>query len=178
MANNDFVPKICGDTALDLPDTNCTDCEQFELRLTALEECCEDVNTELEKKLEKGNILPGLHLYVERDEETNDVTIGADLTDYYNKQEVEHLMSQIGAYEEVNELPSEGDKNKIYLVPIQGGGYERWIYTDDGWKDLGSTQLTLDKASILNALGYRETTLSLIGENGAYIHVTVLVADV
>ena len=73
-------------------------------------------------------------------------------------------------------MPEVGDKNKIYLVPLQGGGYERWIYTDDdGWVDLGSTQITIDKATILSALGYKETTLSMTDTNGNTVTETILV---
>ena len=107
------------------------------------------------------------------------MTINADLTNYYNKAEVDNLIANSGGYVRVEELPEVGDKNKIYLVPLEGGGYERWIYTDDdGWVDLGSTQITIDKAAILNALGYRETTIKMIDTSNNEVEVTVLVADV
>lgn len=64
-----------------------------------------------------------------------------DLTDYYTKNEVNDIIStiQVGGYREVDSLPQVGEPNYIYLVPKQGGGYERWIYSEDTWVDLGDT---------------------------------------
>lgn len=161
-----FVPHICGDNEVYIPDRECTDCEQLEKRVQDLEDT----------RLVQEDILAGEHITVDYAEDSNEVTINADLSNYYTQAQVDHLISQVGAYEEVEELPEEGDKSKIYLVPIEGGGYERWIYTDDGWKDLGSTQITLDKQSILNALGYEETTISMTDVNNNTVTRTVLIA--
>ena len=166
MAEN-FIPHICGDNNIYVPDRDCTDCEKLEKRVKDLEDT----------RLVQDDILAGNNISIDYSQNSNEVVVNADLSDYYTQAQVDHLLSQIGAYEEVDELPEVGDTNKIYLVPIQGGGYERWIYTNDGWKDLGSTQITIDKATILTALGYRETTLRMVDTNDNEVEVTVLVAN-
>lgn len=41
-------------------------------------------------------------------------------------------------------LPSTGDSNVIYLVPITGSDrYEMWIYSNSTWHDLGPMELDL-----------------------------------
>lgn len=165
MASN-FVPHICGDNNIYVPDKECTDCEKLEKRVKNLEDT----------RLVQSDIQAGSNITIDYSEDGNEVTINADLTNYYNKAEVDNLVANSGGYVRVEELPEVGDKNKIYLVPLQGGGYERWIYTDDdGWVDLGSTQITIDKATILSALGYKETTLSMTDTNGNTVTETILV---
>ena len=164
-----FIPKICRDNRIDVPDRECTDCAKLEIRVKALEDT----------RLVQTDIVSGDEIInIEYAEDSNEVIITADLSNYYTQEQVNHLISQIGAYEEVDELPEIGDTNKIYLVPIQGGGYERWIYTDDGWKDLGGTQITIDKPTILNALGYRESTIVMTDTNDNSVTHTILVEDV
>lgn len=167
MASN-FIPHICRDNNIYVPDKECTDCEKLEKRVKDLEDT----------RLVQSDIQAGSNITIDYSENDNTVTVNADLSNYYSKTQVDNLLSQVGGYVEVQELPEVGDKSKIYLVPLQGGGYERWIYTDDGWKDLGSTQITIDKMSILNALGYRETTIKMIDTSNNEVEVTVLVADV
>lgn len=54
-----FVPKICGDNGIYIPDRGCTDCEQLEQRVEVLEECCEEVKEELDGKLGQRDIKQG-----------------------------------------------------------------------------------------------------------------------
>lgn len=95
----------------------------------------------------------------------------------YTKVEVDELIAGVsggGGFKLVDELPEEGENGYIYLVPIAGGGYEQWIWTDSGWVDLGQKQITLDKQSILTALGYEETTISLTDHDDNEHEITVL----
>lgn len=164
--SKEFIPSICGDDNIYIPQKGCDDCEKLEQRVQDLEDT----------RLIQSDILAGTNITVDYAEDNNEVTINADLSNYYNKAEVDNMLSNVGAYEEVEELPAVGDKSKIYLVPLQGGGYERWIYTDDGWKDLGSTQITIDKATILSALGYKETTITMTDVDDNTVTQTILVA--
>lgn len=150
----DFIPNICGDSNIYIPQEGCDDCTIFEERLEiveqtnieqderldALEECCEEARTTL------ANHDDAINQHTASIE-----TINNRFDDYYTKAEtysqaqVDSLISQIevGGYEEVSELPAVGEPNVIYLVPKQGGGYERWIYSNGEWKDLGGTDIDL-----------------------------------
>lgn len=48
-----------------------------------------------------------------------------------------------GGYIVVDELPDIGDHQHIYLVPNGSGGYDRYIYSDDEWVDIGDTEVDL-----------------------------------
>lgn len=163
--SKDFIPSICGDENIHIPTQGCDDCDRLEARVKDLEDT----------RLVQSDILEGENVTVDYADDSNEVTINVDLSNYYDKSEIDTMLSNIGAYEEVAELPTVGDKTKIYLVPIQGGGYERWIYTDDGWKDIGSTQITIDKPTILNALGYKETTIRMTATDGTTAAENILV---
>lgn len=100
---------------------------------------------------------------------------------YYNKDEVTELIAGVsggGGFKLVDELPTEGENGYIYLVPktAPDTGYEQYVWTDGGWVDIGTEQLTLDKASILTALGYEETTISMEDTEGNVYEQTILVA--
>ena len=107
-----------------------------------LEDCCTEVRTTL----------------VSHDGRINNnaqdiTTVNNRFDDYYPKEDlytqeqVDHLISQIETSSclEVDELPEVGQGNVIYLVPKQGGGYERWIYSNGEWKDLGSDEVDLSQ---------------------------------
>lgn len=70
-----------------------------------------------------------------------------DPDNYYTKQEVERLISEIekSSYLEVDELPAVGEPNIIYLVPKQGGGKEQWIYSNGTWINIGNTDVDLSE---------------------------------
>ena len=73
-------------------------------------------------------------------------------------------------------LPATGENGYIYLVPKTppDTGYEQYVWTDSGWVDLGTEQITLDKQSILTALGYEETEIKMIDTDDNIVAVTVL----
>ena len=97
---------------------------------------------------------------------------------YYNKTEVENLVAgaKDGGFILVDQLPASGENGYIYLVPETppDTGYEQWIWTNDGWVDLGKEELTLDKQSILTALGYEEVDLSMTDTDGNTVTITVI----
>lgn len=95
-------------------------------RITSLEDCCNEVRPQIQ------SINNRFNNYYTKDET-------------YSQAQVDNLISQIevGGYEEVSELPATGDPNVIYLVPKPGGGYDRWIYSNGEWKDLGGTDIDL-----------------------------------
>lgn len=79
-----------------------------------------------------------------------------DLSNYYNKQEVNALIGQMSSitFEVVDELPETGDASTIYLVDDGQGGYDQYIYTEDEWVQIGTTSVDLSdyvaKSELLN----------------------------
>lgn len=91
--------------------------------------------------------------------------ISADLSNYYDKADVDAIIGaiEVGGYEIVDTLPATGQPMIIYLVPRQAGGYERWIYSNDTWIDLGDTDtvytagdfITISDANVISATDMR-----------------------
>lgn len=133
-------PKIhiCGKNQLHIPDDDCSEC------MKALNEF---------KQYVQENYYPK--------------------TEVYTKTEVNELIAGIsisgGGFKLVDTLPATGEAGYIYLVPNTPPetGYEQYIWTDSGWADLGREQLTLDKQSILTALGYEEIAVTMTDLNDA-----------
>lgn len=101
-------------------------------------------------------------------------------TETYNQIEIDELIAGVshgGGFKLVDELPTTGESGYIYLLPATPPetGYEQYIWTDSGWVDIGKEELTLDKASILTALGYEETTLTITDTNNVRTTKTILV---
>lgn len=48
-----------------------------------------------------------------------------------------------GGYLIVDELPEVGSSQYIYLVPRAGGGYERYVYSNGAWVDIGDDTIDL-----------------------------------
>ena len=69
-----------------------------------------------------------------------------DLSNYYNKTEVNDLISGLEGIrmEVVDALPATGESNVIYLLDDGQGNYDQWVYTEsDGWINLGSEEIDL-----------------------------------
>lgn len=71
--------------------------------------------------------------------------IPTDLSDYYNKTEVDALVNaiEVGEFVIVQSLPQEGNPRNIYLVPKQSGGYTEYAYINGSWEELGDTDIDL-----------------------------------
>ena len=103
---------------------------------------------------------------------TNDV-ISADLTSYYDKDEVDQLLDAIstGQFLVVQELPQTGEDKTIYLVPNGGSDpniYDEYIYINNAWEKIGSTEIDLnnyyDKDEVDGLLDTKQNTLTA-GDN-------------
>lgn len=118
-------PKICRDNGVKIPTSDCSTCEILEQKVDALTE-------ELENKQDV--LTAGDHIEIE------DNVISANLDDYFDKTEVNTLINGVNgiSFEIVDELPEEGDKRVIYLLP-DGDRYTQYVYTDNGWQDIGET---------------------------------------
>lgn len=100
--------------------------------------------------------------------------ISADLSDFYNKTEIDGIVSaiEVGGFKEVDELPQTGEPNYIYLVPNAGGGYERYIYSDGQWIDLGDTDtvysagtnIEITDANVINSLIQSGTNITVTND--------------
>lgn len=136
---------ICGHPAIHIPDDDCS-------------ECIRELN------LFKDEVH---HNYYTKEQT-------------YNKVEVNELIAGVsggGGFKLVDELPDVGENGYIYLVPETppDTGYEQWVWTDGGWVDLGKEEITLDKQSILTALGYEETTIKMTATDDTVVEKTILV---
>lgn len=136
---------ICGKPKIYLPDDDCSECI-------------------LELQLFKDEVYQNYYTKLET----------------YNRTEINELIAGVsggGGFKLVDELPATGENGYIYLVPETppDTGYEQWIWTDGGWVDIGKEELTLDKQSILTALGYEETTIKMTATDGTEVEQTILV---
>lgn len=82
-----------------------------------------------------------------------------DLSDYYTKEEVDDIVADIStlSFKIVQEKPTEDiETNVIYLIPKSvssaGNIYEEWIYIDNKWELLGTTDIDLSNYMTLSPL--------------------------
>lgn len=82
-----------------------------------------------------------------------------DLSDYYTKEEVDDIVADIStlSFKIVQEKPVEDiETNIIYLIPKSGSSagniYEEWIYIDNKWELLGTTDIDLSNYMTLAPL--------------------------
>ena len=70
----------------------------------------------------------------------------------------------VARYEIVDELPTSGQSNTIYLVPKEEGvGYDEYIYVNGSWELIGDTDIELDRYVTKEVFsGYTADTLVLI----------------
>lgn len=70
----------------------------------------------------------------------------------------------VARYEIVDELPTSGQSNTIYLVPKEDGeGYDEYIYVNGEWELIGDTDIELDRYVDKETFsGYTADTLVLI----------------
>lgn len=70
----------------------------------------------------------------------------------------------VARYEIVDELPTSGQSNTIYLVPkSEGTGYDEYIYVNGEWELIGDTDIELDRYVDKETFsGYTADTLVLI----------------
>ncbi len=104
-----------------------------DLKKTCIEGFCSDVP----------EYRAGEHITITGDEIR---IIAADLTNYYNKSEVDALINAIetGEFVIVQSLPATGNPKNIYLVPKTGGGYTEHVYIEgEGWEEIGDTDIDL-----------------------------------
>lgn len=100
----------------------------------------------------------------------NQRVISVDLTDYYNKTQVNHLLENLDSVsmKVVLDLPAVGVKNIIYLVRMgEENFYNQYIYSDNEWYNIGTTQIDLDnyytKAQANELYDEKQDKLTVIG---------------
>ena len=79
------------------------------------------------------------------------ITASVDnLVNYYTKTEVDNLIGSISqiSFRRVDSLPEAGETNVIYLVPKTDAeaqnGFDEFIWVDNAWEKIGSTDINLD----------------------------------
>ena len=75
-------------------------------------------------------------------------------------------------YEVVSALPTSGQKNNvIYLLPNSQvspstdgtvNNYKEYLWVNNTWENIGSTEVKIDKATILNLLGLQDVELQTL----------------
>lgn len=120
MANK---PYMCGGSDITIPA--CSDCDELQSRVEALEEeveqCCAEVRDTL-----------GTHT--------------EQIADIYS--EIDYIKLQISTMtglrtEIVEELPETGEPNVIYLIEGQDETYSMWLYSDNEWVQVGGGEIDL-----------------------------------
>lgn len=102
---------------------------------------------------------------------SNANVISADLSSYYTKTEVNNLIGDLTSarIEVVNQLPSTGEENVIYLVPKSPAGesgniYDEYIYANNNWELIGDTDIDLSNyytsTEVDNLLDDKQDTLT------------------
>lgn len=82
----------------------------------------------------------------------------ADKATTYTKTETDNLIGAIEnvTIEVVTELPTEGESNKIYLVPKEGGQapnvYDEYVYANDAFEKIGDTEIDLSGYATTEAM--------------------------
>ena len=141
----EFIPSICGGVGLYVPDTGCDDCTKLENRVSILEECCEEVKSDL------------LNFYTKNET--------------YSKQEVDELINTMNTWNivEVDELPQTGEPFTLYLVPSDpthaSNVKDEYIYINSGWEKIGTTDIDLsnyyNKSEVDNLLNSKQDKLTI-----------------
>ena len=57
-------------------------------------------------------------------------------------------------FEPVDTLPESGDKNKIYLLPADGGTFDEYYWTGEDWEILGSVSLDLSNYPTFDQMNF------------------------
>lgn len=147
------TPVMCKDPEI-FTDFDCSECDYLERRVKKLETCCDEATTKLNdhetritnntNKIEtkQDRLIAGDSITI------NGNTISADLSDYYNKAEVEDLLENIETLHliVVDELPENPDEKGIYLVPKDGENpdvYDEYVYVNNQWEKIGDTEIDL-----------------------------------
>lgn len=174
----DFIPTVCGDTTLHAPTEGCSDCEQLEERVRALEECCanamqslddlerrvsnlevccEDVQDALNTKLEKQDIVAGDNITIEYGT-GNQILISSTGGGGGCTVTREQILACLGARElEMTIEDTNGNSEDWYVLG-------RLTSESPGSGPISGCECT--KQQILNILGYREVDVSLTDTNG------------
>lgn len=114
----------------------------------------------------------------------------------YSKTEVNEIIDAIetGEVQIVQELPESGANKVIYFLPRSGGGYTEWMYINDGWEEIGDTDIDLSdyytksqidallaekqdvltKDDLLQLLGYSDQTITKTDSSGKTVTIHVL----
>lgn len=105
----------CGNEPLTIPTHGCDDCSALEERVEALEQCCEDVHTELDDKADKDETETAIEIL---EAKVNGLAAGwhyvgevqssEDLPNTFEAGEVYHSIDDHGYYVAVNDRPNGG----------------------------------------------------------------------
>ena len=161
--SKEFIPSICGDDNIHIPDAGCDDCEKLELRVytlegkvETLEECCEEVKEELDKKLEQHDIIAGDNVSISYEEDGTVIINsagggggGITKTDILTAMGYNEIILAMTDYENVHH------SWRVMGVRVDG----------DAPTPPTPTPTTVTKQQILDAMGYTEFEIEMTDEN-------------
>ena len=162
-----FIPKICGGNRIDVPDRECTDCEQLEKRMTTaegkievLEECCE-------QSLKQHDILAGDNVSISYNQDGT-VTINSSGGGGSGITKTD-ILTAMGYNEMIISMTD--DNNETHTWQIMGvrvdqnANQSSNAQVQDTIQNSPSANATITKQEILDALGYTEFEMEMVDEN-------------
>lgn len=180
------MPKVtvCGENNLYVPETGCSECEELELRVRHLEECCADAQEALTLL---GNRIDAIDTRLNGKQDA--LTAGDNVSINENNVISATDTTYSPATQSTNGLMSASDKTK--LDGIQSGAEANvqadWDQTNTSADDYIKNKpdlsefITCDditecltKADILSILDYEETELTMTDTNGSTVTKTIL----
>lgn len=157
MAN--MKPTVCGDNNLYVPDSGCSDCDELELRVRRLEECCADAQSALAQLQDALNgkqdkLVAGNNITITG----NVISATSDLTceTLGNCSVIQNMQSEINRKLEISNILAgenitiEEDGNGNILISSEGGG---------------GCECT--KQEIMSCLGVRELPMTITDTDGS-----------
>ena len=162
-------PNACGESRLYTPDRECTDCEQLEKRVTVLEECCAEVEEELDKKLEQHDILAGENVSISY-EEDGTVVINSSGGGGGGGITKTDILTAMGYNEIIISMTDTQDEHHAWRIMgvrvdenANQGGDTPVVNPNDTPIVIANTPIT--KQEILDAMGYTEFEMEMTDEN-------------
>ena len=134
---------------------NTSDVTEITNKITALETSATTLNTEI--GLLKNNVITSItYNNVKIESSGNSVELGSITNNYYDKNEIDEIVSgindtiennKINLFEVVTGLPESGEINKVYLLPNDTDGentFTEYIYVNNKWEKVGEIQSTVE----------------------------------
>lgn len=171
----DLKPSICGDPKVYVSDRECTDCEKLEKRVTVLEECCAEVEeeidgikTDLGKKLEQHDILAGDNVSISY-EEDGTIVINSSGGGGGSGLSKTDILTAMGYNEMIIAMTdTEGNHHSWRVMGVrvdENAPVSSGASVEGTVENAPTSNATVTKQEILDAMGYTEFEMEMTDEN-------------